>query len=227
MHHTGIFKIMTIVAIIAIAGGVIEVETLNGPFWIGGNNNGVTDSQPAGDASQTDVPPETDTTNAPEDAPAFVPIDISGMIEITGVTIIDVSGSYYIDGRNIAADSGAAIDITADEVLIVIKGDCTVTSETTDAIRVSGTSTLTIQGYDPDSTLTIAGATVSGAGSGIGNVAGNVGEINIVDLNGLTATGNGIHGYAVGGDAATVSITDSHIISAIGGELQTDVDSYY
>ena len=237
---TGAFKFLFVVAAIAITGGVITSQAFDVPMMFGSSDNtndsaeiSVPDTTASDETPKNQtIPPEqpSGSTVTPDDAPQVVPVsthvDITGMTEITGVTVIDVSGSYYIDGRTIAADSGAAIDVTADDVLIVIKDACTVTSDDSDAIRVSSTSKLTIQGYDIDSTLTVEGAKVNGAGSGIGNAAGNVGEIDITGLNGLTATGKGVHAYGIGGDNAAVVITDSHIISAVGGQLQTFEDTY-
>lgn len=240
---TGAFKILFVVATIAVAGGMIASQAFDVPALFGTSDSAdvsgdvtVPETSPVEETPQEETVPSEQSSGS-TDAPSVTPdepatpadthVDISGMTEITDVTVIDVSGSYFIDGRTIAADTGAVIDVTADDVLIVIKGDCTLTSDDDDAIRVSSTSKLTIQGYDENATLTVEGAAVNGAGSGIGNVSGNVGEIDIAGLNGLVATGNGVHAYGIGGDEATVNITDSHIVSAIGGELQTQVDSYY
>lgn len=240
----GAFKIVLVVAVIAIAGGMITSQALDVPALFGNSHaDGPGDADISGTTAdetpkEETVPSEqsSGTTDVPGETPQVVPVsthvDISGMTEITDVTTIDVSGSYYIDGRNIAADSGVAIGVAASDVLIVIKGDCTVTSEDDDAIRVSSTSKLTIQGYDSDSTLTVEGATDSGMGSGIGNTflvndyPVDSGDISIVDLNGLTSTANGKWGCAIGGDGATVEITNTHIVSAIGGRLQT-IDGTY
>ena len=135
----GAFKIVFIVATIAVAGGMIASQAFDVPALFGTSDSDdasadvvIPDTAPADVTPQEEtVPPEqpsgeTDTPSTVPDVPVTpVPthVDISGMTEITGVTVIDVSGSYYIDGRVITAESYAAIDITADDVLIVIKGD--------------------------------------------------------------------------------------------------------
>ena len=246
----GTLRILTVVAIIAIASSMVVSQTIEQPLFAfngtvvsEGADSSSIDTTPAEDVVDTVVPadetpavvpdetPGEPAADVPDETPAVVPVpqhvDITGMTEITDVTVITESGSYYIDGRTIASESGAAIEIEDGlEVVIVVKGDCVITSDDSDAIRVASTSKLTIQGYDDDSTLTVEGACVSGAGSGIGNVSGTVSEIEIFGLNGLTATGNGVHAYAIGGDGATVMIRDSHIISAIGGQIQTSEGTY-
>ena len=156
---TGAIKILFVVAAIAIAGGVITSQAFDVPMMFGSSDNANDSAEisvpdtTASDETPKDqtVPPEqsSGSTVTPDDTPQVVPVsthvDITGMTEITGMTVIDISGSYYIDGKTITADSGAAIDVTADDVLIVIKDACTVTSNDSDAIRVSSTSKLTIQ----------------------------------------------------------------------------------
>ena len=197
---TGMFKIVFAVAVIAIAGGVITSQAFDIPSMFGSSDSQADAETVVETPEDKTVPSEqsSGSTDTPDETPQTVPVsthvDITGMTEITGVTVIDVSGSYYIDGRTIAADSGAAIDVTAEDVLIVIKDDCTVTSGDSDAIRVSSASKLTIQGYDLESTLTVDGNSLEAAGndvgSGIGNVNGTVGEIDIIGLKGLAATGH-------------------------------------
>ena len=187
-----------------------------------------------GETPTEDVPTEVPTEDVPgeipaEDPPAVVPTENPWVTEPWDYEIAEVpaapitSGVYLIDGTALTSTTGPAIAIQAgEEVTLIIRGTCTVTSTVSDAILVPATSSLTIKGFDEDSTLTVS----SDDGSAIGNHSGNTGSITIGRIADLSATANGTHGYAIGGANATVTITRAHISSAIGGELQTYDDSY-
>ena len=215
---TGALKIVFVVAVIAVAGGMVASQTADVSIWPGITGTGNTDTGTV-DITTTDVPSgETDDPTDVPTTPTYTHVDITGMTEITDVISITADGRYYIDGRTIASDSGAAIQVCPGvDVTIVIKGDCTITSDDSDAIRVASTSKLTIMGYDGDSALTVEAACTSGSGSGIGYKGSNTGDIAISGIGDLHAYGKGADAFGIGGVNSSVEITDSHISEAIGG----------
>ena len=244
----GTLKVLMIVATIAVAGSVVTTQAFDQPlFALNGHDSGskdadsrIIDDTPAETVDDQPIvtPDDAPTGNEPagdgpagdEGTPAVTPgyqiVDISGMTEITGTVVIGENGSYYIDGRTISSDSGPAISVTAGEVLIVIKGNCTVTSDDSDAIRVYSGAKLTIQDYDGESGLTVRAATVNGGGSGIGYQNHSTGDISIIGMGGLSAYGKGANAFGIGGVDSTVTITDAHITEAIGGSDTNTWDTY-
>ena len=151
------------------------------------------------------------------DVPA-APVEDKGEITSEPGDKID-GGSYTLDSVDITSTTGSVIDIAAGkDVTLIIKGECTLTSTVSAAIAVPSTSSLTIKGYNDESRLTVIG----GNGSGIGGA----GEITVSNLT-ISATGNGTDAYGIGGPAATVTITGSHVIRAMGGQIPLNADSSY
>ena len=195
------------------------------------DRSGITDPSVSGDINSGDVygragadvvVQNTSSTGTQNDSiNCYVPeapVMDRGEITETPAGRID-DGSYTLDSVDITSTTGSVIEIDADtDVTLIIKGECTLTSTVSDAITVPATSSVTIKGYDKDSKLTVIGEN----GSGIGGA----GEINIIDLT-ISAIGNGTDNYGIGGPSATVTITGSHVIEAMGGMIPLNADSSY
>ena len=201
-------KIAAIVTImvICVTAGVVMLGT---PF----QNNGTADTN----ITPLDhVPGEHTSSPAVTDVPST---------EEPAVPTID-EDAIVLDNVTIHSEHGPAISVEENAtVKYAIVGTCVITSDDDDAIYVPFGSKLIIKGYDENSSLTVIGGMTGGAGAGIGS-HGVSGDISIIGLANLAATGNGIHAYGIGGDKATVTIERTHITSAFGGMLQTQDDSY-
>lgn len=160
-------------------------------------------------------------TDVAEEAAAAEEID-----ELTPPTEPIGLDTYVLDNVTINGGANPGLRIKAGEtVTIIIKGTCTITSDSSDAIQVPATSTLIIKGYDKDSRLIVNGATVSGNGAGIGMASAYTGEISIIDIAELSAVANGTHAFAIGGNHATVHIASTKITQAIGGGLDSTLNT--
>lgn len=151
---------------------------------------------------------------------------IENLDNIQNITTVDNDKAMVLNNANIISTTGPVIDIEPDhELTLIIKGNCRIESTITDAIRVPATSALIIKGFDENSSLTVLGATESGAesnGSGIGYQNHSTGSITIIGLAELTSCGGGLHAFGIGGLDSSVSIIDTTIELAAGGSKLAD-----
>ncbi len=222
MGAAKIFAVIVTLAIVCVAVGTAVAET---PFDI---NHGTTHTS---DSSTVEIPEVTPEIIIPDEPAADVPVPTEPTVpdepatDVPAAPTIDPD-AIVLDNETIHSQHGPAISVEEGAtVKYAIVGTCTIISDDDDAIYVPYGSTLIIMGYDENSSLTVIGGAESGAGSGIG-AHGNCGDISIIGLANLSATGNGVHAYGIGGDKANVSIENTHITSAFGGMLQTQDGSY-
>ena len=129
------------------------------------------------------------------------------------------AGDSVMINEDITVNEAISLPENSD-VLMIVNADVTVEPASGSAITVPAGSKLEIVG---GGSLTA----ISASGSGIGVAAG--GEVSISGLSDLVAEGEGKHAYGIGGSGATVTITDTHIESVVGGydDFQhTDADKY-